>query len=359
MPTLDIKNGPREILPFAHPAQDNATPDASQWVFDGIDQAIRLARRAARSRASILVTGESGTGKEVISQFIHDNSDRADHRMQCVNCAALPESLIESELFGHRRGAFTGADSDRAGVFETASGSTLLLDEISEIPVSIQAKLLRVLETQSVTRVGSHDPLPIDVRIVATSNRLLQRQVASGNFRLDLFHRLKVIHIHLEPLRQRRADIMPLARKFLNRFSGESDACLSGFHPTAVDRLMQHDWPGNVRELRNVIHRAAILADGPLVQVDHLGSFERDESCEAPTQAFGNRTLAEIERDAILQTLQRYDGNRTEAARHLGVSTKTIFNKMQLYAREDQANTEFPVRLNEDEESGRGPAQAA
>lgn len=305
-------------------------------VVGGLAEAVAMVRAVAPSTASVLITGESGTGKEIISGMVHEASRRSAQKMVCVNCAALPESLIESELFGHRRGAFTGAESDRAGCFETANGGTLLLDEISEIPVSIQAKLLRVLESRTLQRVGSNEVIPVDVRIIATSNRRLEQEVTAGRFRLDLFHRLKVIHIALPALRERKTDLSALAEGFLSEFRHESASQPRALAPQALARLQAYHWPGNVRELRNVMHRACLLATSQVIQPQDLGDFDRAWEPE-PAQRFpdlSSLTLAEIERWAILQSIDRNQGNRSAAAAQLGVSTRTIFNKLQSYGRE-------------------------
>lgn len=252
--------------------------------------------------------------------------------MVCVNCAALPESLIESELFGHRRGAFTGADNDRTGCFELSSGGTLLLDEVSEIPLHLQAKLLRVLETRHLQRVGSNELVELDLRVVATSNRRLQDEVAAGRFRLDLLHRLRVIEIALLPLRERRHEIRPLALHFLQLVARPGQAH-AGIAESAMRRLEEHVWPGNVRELRNVIHRASILADSPIIQSADLGDLVAAEP--GPTSGFSSLeqcTLAELEQAAIAAAMRRHRGNRVAAARALGVSPRTIFNKLRQYA---------------------------
>ena len=307
--------------------------------------AVDIALRVANSSASVLVTGESGTGKELISQIVHGASSRKDGPNICVNCAALPESLIESELFGHRRGSFTGADNDRAGCFEIAKSGTLLLDEISEIPVNIQAKLLRVLETGAVNRVGSNEPIQLDVRIVATSNRNLDLEVSGGRFRLDLLHRLKVIQIELPPLRDRVNDIEQLAITFVDLFANETSQPIAGFEDSAINRLKKYRWPGNVRELRNVIHRACVLATSRRISNQDLGAF--DVTSTDPSAAsikIGAMTLADMEKWAILEALDRHSGCRTAAARQLGISPRTIFNKMLVYERESAPNS---IRIQE------------
>ncbi|GIW78953.1 MAG: hypothetical protein KatS3mg105_0760 [Gemmatales bacterium] len=270
--------------------------------------------------------GESGTGKELIARLIHECSPRLGKRFVRVNCAALSESLIESELFGHEKGAFTGADQFRVGRFEWADGGTLLLDEIGELPWKLQAKLLRVLEDEEFERVGSNRPQKVDVRILATTNRNLAEEVAAGRFRSDLYYRLNSVHFTLPPLRSRREEIGPLARFFFNEFHGEAHGLLTGLAKDAIDRLEQYDWPGNVRQLRNVIRRACILAEGPAIGSDDIVF----ESTSEPTTA-QPQTLAEIERRAILETLRQMNGNRTATAKRLGITTRTLSNKLKQY----------------------------
>lgn len=293
-------------------------------------QIAELARQVAPSSAGVLITGESGTGKEVLSRWIHRHSGRPAGLFVRINCAAMAESLIESELFGHERGAFTGALDQRIGKFEAASGGTLLLDEISEIPLRIQAKLLRVLEEQELERVGGNETVRLNVRILATSNRPLQQDVEQGRFRLDLYHRLKVVHFHLPPLRDRTEEIPLLATHFFHLLRPENRQPLSGLAPDTMDQMLTHPWPGNVRQLRNAIHRACVVAPGPWIEPAHLELEFTPPGTRLPPQ-FCQMSLAEIEKLVILSSLQRFQGNKRAAAEHLGITARTIANKLQEY----------------------------
>lgn len=290
-------------------------------------------RRVARSKVSVLLEGESGTGKELVARLIHAASPRRRGPFVRVNCAALAEGLVESELFGHERGAFTGADAPRPGRFELAHGGTLLLDEVSEMSVRLQAKLLRVLEHEEFERVGGARTLRADVRAVATSNRDLPREMDRGTFRRDLYYRLSGVVLRLPPLRARRDDIAPLALHFLEQYRHEGAGPLSGISARGLELLTAHDWPGNVRQLRNVIHRACILAQGPELGPGDFPLFDASPGGEAAR----GQTLAEIERHAILDALREAGGNKTAAARRLGVTARTLLNKLKKYRREQTA----------------------
>ncbi len=295
---------------------------------------IRFAEKAAASSAPVLLTGESGTGKELFAQVIHQASPRRDRRMVSLNCAALPENLLESELFGHEKGAFSGAISTRIGRFERADGGTLLLDEVSEIPIAAQAKLLRVLESKQFERVGTSEPIAHDVRIIAASNRDLEQEIDEGRFRLDLFHRLNVIEIRIPPLRERLTDIPVLATHFVEQFRHENELHLEGFESAAMSALTQHDWPGNIRQLRNVIHRACVVAEHPRIRIDDLGlpavqATNEPESKPLPEQWLHTH-LEEVERQIIIAALNKF-GNRRLVAEKLGVSPRTLTNKMRRY----------------------------
>jgi DNA-binding NtrC family response regulator len=304
-----------------------------------MQETLRAARRVARSKGTVLITGESGTGKERVAQLIHRESARADGPFVRVNCAALSESLLESELFGHERGAFTGAHRTRQGRFELADKGTLLLDEIGEISPALQSKLLRVLEEEEFERVGGTATLKVDVRVVATTNRDLQREVAAGRFREDLYYRLHVLPIHVQPLRARPKDVLPLARHFLARFGAQTGRPAPALTPAAEHKLEQWNWPGNVRELENAIQRAVVLAQGATIDAHELtfGAAQAKvagDATPAPLPArpaLANRPLADIEREAILETLDSTGGNKTEAARRLGVSARTLSNKMKIW----------------------------
>jgi DNA-binding NtrC family response regulator len=309
-----------------------------------MQETLRSAKRIARSKGTVLITGESGTGKERVAQFIHHESPRKDGPFIRVNCAALSESLLESELFGHERGAFTGAHKSREGRFELADGGTLLLDEIGEISANLQAKLLRVLEEEEFERVGGTATMKVDVRVIATTNRNLSQEVAAGRFREDLYYRLHVLPIQVQALRERQKDILPLANFFIKHYSDSSGSPVPALSAAAQERLMAWHWPGNVRELENVIQRAVVLLQGETIEESDL-AFGPISAASGPTGLAGgsgaarsayplaNRPLADIEREAILATLQSTGGNKTEAARRMGVSARTLSNKMKLWRR--------------------------
>ena len=302
-------------------------------------ETLRTAARVSRSKGTVLVTGESGTGKERVAQYIHGNSPRANGPFIRVNCAALSEQLLESELFGHERGAFTGAHKTKAGRFELADGGTLLLDEIGEISPALQAKLLRVLEEEEFERVGGTTTMKVDVRVIATTNRDLAEEVRAGRFREDLYYRLHVLPIHIAPLRERAEDVAPLAQQFAEHYARQNGLETPRFTKEAVDALQAWKWPGNVRELENVVQRAVVMLRQSVIDVEDLafgpggGGKELDPS--VPTESMGpqlaNRPLEDIERVAILATLEAVRGNKTEAARRLGVTARTLSNKMKLW----------------------------
>jgi DNA-binding NtrC family response regulator len=289
---------------------------------------LALARRVAKTDATVLIQGETGTGKEILSRFIHLESARRSAPFVAVNCAALPESLIESELFGHERGAFTGATGRRAGCFETASSGTLLLDEVTEIPLGLQAKLLRALQEGEVVRVGSSTPVKVDVRVIAVTNRELRAEVAAGRFRQDLFYRLNVVALRPAALRDRPGDIPILARHFLAKYAALYGSVATRFTPEAMERLVAHRWAGNVRELDNVVQRAVILCGGGDVEAEHV--VLEDAAAIEPVDT-GGRSIAELERDVILSTLARLNGNRTHTAKALGITVRTIRNRLRKY----------------------------
>ena len=306
-----------------------------------MQETVRSAQRIAKSKGTVLVTGESGTGKERIAQMIHQESNRASAPCVRVNCAALSENLLESELFGHEKGAFTGAIKSREGRFELADGGTLLLDEIGEISPALQAKLLRVLEEEEFERVGGTATIKVDVRVIATTNRDLAAEVKAGRFREDLYYRLHVLPIHVAPLRERSKDVLPLARHFLTHFArtqGTNELTLS---TAAEQKLLQWTWPGNVRELENVLQRAVVLSQNTTIEPTDIafgaatgpvGVLQGGiASIPAALPALANRPLADIEREAILETLASTGGNKTEAARRMGVSARTLSNKMKLW----------------------------
>ncbi|MFO0581416.1 MAG: sigma-54 dependent transcriptional regulator [Anaeromyxobacter sp.] len=285
-----------------------------------------LARTAARSNSTILVLGESGSGKEVLARAIHAESLRAEMPFVAVSCAALTESLLESELFGHERGAFTGAVSRRKGKFEAADGGTLFLDEVGDIGPKLQLDLLRVLEERKFHRVGGNEQIDVDVRIIAATNRDLRKAVAEGRFREDLFYRLNVIPILIPPLRDRREDIPLLVENFVERLALEMKKKLDGLSADALAAIMAHDWPGNVRELRNVLERGAVVATGTQIQVSDLGLPARGE---APPRPGTMASLEEVERRHVSAVLAHTGGNVSQSARILGIDRVTLYNKMK------------------------------
>jgi DNA-binding NtrC family response regulator len=294
-----------------------------------------LIRRLSGSAASVLVTGASGTGKELVAKAIHFNSPRRERPFVALNCAAIPDTLLESELFGYKRGAFTDARADRAGIFLEADGGTIFLDEIAELSPALQAKLLRVLQEGEIRPLGATRSEKVDVRVVAATNKDLESRLADGTFREDLFYRLNVIHIHLPALRDRAEDILPLAEHFLTRSGGKAGKEVRGFHETARKSLLAYGWPGNVRELENVVERAVALAEGSLIQPEDLPQAirERRMTAEDDLSAAVARglTLDELERDYIKRVLAAEGGNKTRAAQRLGLDRKTLYRKLEEY----------------------------
>jgi two-component system, response regulator FlrC len=308
---------------------------------------VKLAQQIAPSEASVLITGESGTGKEVLARYVHLRSNRSRASFISVNCAAIPENLLESELFGHEKGAFTGAVARRIGKFEEASGSTLLLDEISEMDARLQAKLLRAIQERVIDRVGGTRPVPVDIRIIATSNRNLVDAVRDGSFREDLLFRLNVVNLKIPPLRERPADVIELAQHFIKKYSDANGVMARPLSAEARRTLVLNRWRGNVRELENTIHRAVLLATGDEIGADGILSpdgarldqaktpsavMHATQAAEAVTRALVGRTVADVERDLILETLKHCLGNRTHAANILGISIRTLRNKLNEYA---------------------------
>jgi len=298
-------------------------------------EVIDTVRRVAQSKATILIQGESGTGKELIARLAHYSSPRAEGPFIKVNCAALSETLLESELFGHEKGAFTGAIARREGRFELAHGGTLLLDEISEIPLPLQAKLLRAIEEEEFERVGGSRTIKVDVRLLCTTNRDLVREVDAGRFRGDLYYRLNVVPVVLPPLRERRDDIAPLVGYFLKRLSRGSASVVRRASKEAIEALARYPWPGNVRELRNVIHRAVVLGTSEVLGVEDLPA---DLTSDRPRAIGGavpvGQSIDDVERALILKTLESTGGNKTEAARILKVTPRTLRNKLGRYYQE-------------------------
>ncbi|MBI4887762.1 MAG: sigma-54-dependent Fis family transcriptional regulator [Acidobacteria bacterium] len=296
-----------------------------------MQRALDEVHRVARVDSTVLLTGESGVGKEALARLVHDESARATRPFVAVNCAAVPDALIESELFGHARGAFTGATQDRVGLFEAANQGTLLLDEVGDLPPAMQVKLLRVLQEREFRRVGENRTRHVDVRVLAATHRDLTAEVAAGRFRQDLYYRLRVIEIRIPPLRERRDDILPLARRFLTETAARLHLPVTAFAPRSADLLLQWTWPGNVRELQNVVERAIVLARGTRVEVDDLPEeLRRPPAEDAPGTPL---RLAEVERAHILGVLESVGGNRTKAAAVLGIGPATLFRKLTEYGR--------------------------
>jgi DNA-binding NtrC family response regulator len=319
---------------------------------EAMSAVLALADQIAPSEASILVTGESGTGKEVMARYIHRKSARADKPFISVNCAAIPENLLESELFGHEKGAFTGAIARRIGKFEEASGGTLLLDEISEMDARLQAKLLRAIQEREIDRVGGTKPVKVDIRIIATSNRDLGEAVKHGTFREDLLYRLNVVNLRLPALRERPRDIRALSNHFARKYAEANGAPYRALASQTERLLLAHPWKGNVRELENTIHRAVLLAQGPEIAPEAIRLPDGTQvasgqtiavsqnvsvqnavsSAAAATRGLVGRTVSDVERDLILDTLDHCLGNRTHAANILGISIRTLRNKLKEYS---------------------------
>ena len=307
---------------------------------------LELARRVAASACTVLIWGESGTGKEVLARYIHRRSPRANGPFVGVNCAAIPENMLEAMLFGYERGSFTGAHAAHPGKFEQAQGGTLLLDEVTEMPLGLQAKLLRVLQEREVERLGGRETISLDVRVIATTNRRLREEVAAGNFREDLFYRLNVFPLAIAPLRQRRDDVLPLAMQLLTGHCrpGKSIPALSA---EAAHRLLTYPWPGNVRELDNLLQRALILLNGPVIGAEHIQfelanevpAHEEPSTVECTVSSLAG-SLIQAERDLILDALKSGQGSRREAAERLGISPRTLRYKL---ARLREAGVEVPA----------------
>ena len=305
---------------------------------------LKMAKQIAPSEASVLLTGSSGTGKEIFSRFVHDNSKRANQKFVAVNCAAIPEALLESELFGYEKGAFTGAVSRRIGKFEEASGGTLLLDEISEMDISLQAKLLRAIQEKEIDRLGGKSPIKVDTRIIATSNRDLEKCTLDGTFRQDLYYRLNVININIPDLKDRVGDIVVLAKHFIKKYSELNGLPMKDLSPKAEELLLNYLWPGNVRELENTMHRAVLLSAGEEISEDaiilqtpsavrEVKENNTDKKANT-TEAFVGKTVAEVERKLILDTMEDTLWNRSAAATILGISIRTLRNKLKQYQEE-------------------------
>ena len=350
-----IQAGAREYIPLPPDPEliaavlEAVSRDNRSFVYrdEAMARVVRLAEQVARAEASILITGESGTGKEVVARLVHAKSPRRDGPFVSVNCAAIPDALLESELFGHEKGAFTGAVARRVGKFEEANGGTLLLDEISEMDIRLQAKLLRALQERVIDRVGGGKPVPVDIRILATSNRNLAEEVRKGTFREDLMYRLNVVHLKIPPLRERTQDILELAGHFARKYAEVNGMPPRPIAADARRALLANPWRGNVRELENTMHRAVLLAVGDEIGPDAILTPDgetlgqpRDtvaravETAGIAARALVGRTVAEVERELILDTLDHCLGNRTHAARILGISIRTLRNKLNEYTAE-------------------------
>jgi two-component system NtrC family response regulator len=292
-----------------------------------MEEVLSVAARVAESKASVLLRGESGTGKELLAKAIHFASPRKDKPFIAVNCAALNENLLESEIFGHEKGAFTGADKQRIGRFELADGGTLFLDEVGDLPLSTQVKLLRVLQEQKFERVGSSKTISVDVRVIAATNRDLSLLIQEGKFRDDLYYRLNVVTIEIPPLRQRREDVKPLIEFYSRKFSEETKFPFLSFSKEAVDKLLKYDYPGNVRELENIIHRAVVLSRGELVTTDEIAGNLDIQPSEQELQSSGmdlNRQVEQLEKKLVMKALDETKGNQTQAANLLGISERNL-----------------------------------
>ena len=333
---------PEKLLKTIEWIEARRTPPPPPEIFSGsiISQNAAMlkikavAKRIAASNATVFIQGESGTGKEMFARYIHVNSDRASKPFVALNCAALPETLLESELFGHEKGAFTGAIRMKEGKFELAHGGTLLLDEVTEIPVHLQAKLLRVLQENEVDRLGGKHPVPVDVRVMATTNLAIEESLRDGRFRKDLYYRLNVIPLKIPPLRERPDDIALLAEHFTAKFAGTRAGKPLRLSADAVRALGAYPWPGNVRELQNVVQRAVLLSNGMEIEPEDL-IFDSDETAseDAIPGMMPLMPLSEMERHMIHKALESVDGNRTRAADILGISVRTLRNKLNEYRR--------------------------
>jgi len=356
-----IKDGAKEYLPLPPNEEliaavlEAITEESRKLIYKSpaFGRTVALAEQIAPSDANVLITGESGTGKEIIARFIHENSARKDKKFISVNCAAIPDNLLESELFGHEKGAFTGAVARRVGKFEESSGGTLLLDEISEMDVRLQAKLLRAIQEKEIDRVGGSAPVKVDLRVLATSNRDLKQAVKDGSFREDLLYRLNIINIQIPPLRDRVEDILPLAEFFIEKYSAANGVAVKKISASALQLLKTYHWKGNVRELENTMHRAVLLAqyneiDEAAIMLETI--FEKRDDAAAPERLadvedesteeilnrnFVGRSLESVEKELIVSTLDHCMGNRTHAANILGISIRTLRNKLKEYNLQD------------------------
>ena len=341
---LELSEARRENELLRRQLQDRGAFGELVGASESMREVFSLIEQVASSSASVLITGESGTGKELVARSIHKLSPRKDAPFVAINCSAIPETLMESELFGHEKGAFTGAASRRQGCFELANHGTLLLDEIAEMPAMLQSKLLRVIEERSFRRLGSKQELSIDVRILAATNRDPEEAVHTGTLRGDLLYRLNVIRIHLPPLKDRKEDLPLLAQHLVTQLAEKHNRPARFLSSAALAVLQFHAWPGNVRELRNVIERAVVICSGEQIERHHFAPYpidQRERRRHEDTITFPVGTpLEEVERQMILRTLNKTNNNKTRAAELLGISLKTLHNKLNLYRDRSQMNTE-------------------
>ncbi|MDC0073223.1 sigma-54 dependent transcriptional regulator [Alphaproteobacteria bacterium] len=358
-----IKAGAKEYIPLPPEADliaavlEAVSEESHTLIYsdEPMKKMIKLAKQIAPSEASVLITGQSGTGKEVLARFIHRKSKRADKPFISLNCAAIPENLLESELFGHEKGSFTGAIARRIGKFEEANGGTLLLDEISELHPRLQAKLLRAIQEREIDRVGGNKPIKVNIRVLATSNRNLNEEVVKGTFREDLLFRLNVLNIQIPSLKERKEDIELLCFHFIEKYSKANGIEKKEIASEALYELKKYNWPGNVRELENTMHRAVVLATNKKIGVDDIllqnydsmspaissdknNNLKEDHNTSESSDQLVGRTVAEVERSLIIDTLDHCLGNRTHAAKILGISIRTLRNKLKQYT-EDKKNT--------------------
>jgi DNA-binding NtrC family response regulator len=333
----DLESSVAHVLATTGAGADEAQKSAGPEILTGnqkFQAILEMLKNVAKSKSSILIQGESGTGKELLARYIHRNSNRRAGPFIAVNCAAIPHTLLESEMFGYEKGAFTGASQRKSGKFELANGGTLLLDEVSEMDIQLQAKLLRVIQECEVDCLGGHTPLPVDVRIIATTNTNLEEGVKNKTFRGDLYYRLNVIPVNIPPLRERNGDIMLLADHFISKFNTQQDNRKLVLSPKAVYALANYAYPGNVRELQNIIERATLLTDGKTIQAEILGINVEGipETVDVPVMqansAAGVITLKDAEISLIMATLDKTGGNKTQAAKILGISVRTMWNKL-------------------------------
>ena len=334
---LDARNLRRENIELKKELKDKYHYDNIVGTSGAMQKIYRLIDKAAGSNSNVVIYGESGTGKELIARAIHFSSPRASEKFVPVSCGAIPETLLESELFGYVKGAFTGANSDKRGMFEVANKGTLFLDEIGDIPAPIQVKLLRVLQEREITPIGGTKSVKIDIRLVSATNRDLSKEVEQGNFRQDLFYRLHVVPIYLPPLRERKEDIPLLAEHFLRKYCKENNKNIRGFSAEVMNQLMNHNWPGNVRELENIVQRIVTFEDGEVAAVDSLPpnfqqQIEYHEKFYKDNLENLQDLIDQVEKHHILRILRETGGRRTETARRLGIDRRTLYGKIKKYA---------------------------